>query len=62
MQGQKVLVGKLGTVRGGVIDVIDGARTYDVPLEDVVSARLVFEFGPPSRPSSSGGKKKKRKS
>ena len=53
VQGQKVLVGKLGTVRGGVIDVIDGARTYDVPLEDVVSARLVFEFGPPSRPPSS---------
>ena len=62
VQGQKVLVGKLGTVRDGVIDVIDGGRSYDVPLEDVLSARLVFEFGPASRPPSSGGKKKKRKS
>lgn len=62
VQGQKVLVGKLGTVRDGVIDVVDGGRTYEVPLDDVLSARLVFEFGPPSRPPSSGGKKKKRKS
>jgi ribosome maturation factor RimP len=60
--GQKVLVGTLGSVNGEVVDVVDGGRTYNVPLEDVLSARLVFEFGPPSRPPSSGGKKKKRKS
>jgi ribosome maturation factor RimP len=59
--GQKVLTGTLGPVKDGVVDLIDGDRSYEIPLEDVVSARLVFEFGPPSRPPSSGGKKKKRK-
>ncbi len=60
--GQKVLVGKLGPVNGDLVDVVDGGRTYNVPLDDVLSARLVFEFGPASKPQSSGGKKKKRKS
>jgi ribosome maturation factor RimP len=61
--GQKVLVGTLGAVsQEGAVDIVDGGRTHNVPLEDVLSARLVFEFGPPSRPPSSGGKKKKRKS
>jgi ribosome maturation factor RimP len=60
--GQKVLVGTLGTVKEGVVDLLDGGKTFPIPIEDVVSARLVFEFGPPSRPPSSGGKKKKRKS
>lgn len=71
--GQKVLVGVLGplkdlkdpngkTVAGKkAVDILDGSRTYEVCLEEVVSARLVFEFGPPSRPPSSGGKKKKKK-
>lgn len=61
VQGQKVLVGVLGPVNGEVIDIVDGGRTYQVPLDDVLSARLVFEFGPASKPPSSGGKKKKRK-
>jgi ribosome maturation factor RimP len=56
--GQKVLVGRLGQVREGVLSIEDGGRSYDVPLDDVVSARLVFEFGPASKP---GGPKKKRK-
>ncbi len=60
--GQKVLVGTLGAVKDGVVDVVDGERSFPVPLDDVLSARLVFEFGPASRPPSSGGKKKKRKS
>lgn len=59
--GQKVLTGILGPVKDGAVDLVDGERSYKIPLEDVVSARLVFEFGPPSRPPSSGGKKKKRK-
>ena len=62
VQGQKVLVGTIGPLNEGVVDVVDGGRSYSIPLEDVVSARLVFEFGPASRPPSSGGKKKKRKS
>lgn len=60
--GQKVLVGMLGPVDGSQLDVVDGSRTFKVPLDDVLAARLVFEFGPASKPSSSGGKKKKRKS
>jgi ribosome maturation factor RimP len=60
--GQKVITGKLGPVEGGILSVEDGAKTYPVPLEDVVQARLVFEFGPASKPGSPGGKKKKRKS
>lgn len=58
--GQKVLVGTLGAVADGKLALVDGARTYEVSLDDVVSARLVFEFGPASR-SPSGGKSKKKK-
>lgn len=65
--GQKVLVGRLGAVESGVVTVEDGTRSYPVPIEDVVAARLVFEFGPPASkpgqsPGSNGKKKKKRKS
>jgi ribosome maturation factor RimP len=61
--GQKVVVGMLGSVKDGVIDITDGDHKYEVPFDDVLQARLVFEFGPASRPPSSrGGKKKKRKS
>lgn len=65
--GQKVLVGRLGAVEGDILKLEEGVRTYDVPLDDVVTARLVFEFGPPpSKPghanaAPSHGKKKKRK-
>jgi ribosome maturation factor RimP len=62
VQGQKVVVGMLGQLNDGVLTLQDGSRSWPIPLEDVVSARLVFEFGPTSRPPSSGGKKKKRKS
>lgn len=62
--GQKVLVGKLGAVQkvdgSDVLTLEDGAKTYPVPLEDVVTARLVFEFGPTPKPVTSA-KKKKRK-
>jgi ribosome maturation factor RimP len=59
--GQKVLVGTLGEVNDGRVALTDGAKTYPVPLDEVLTARLVFEFGPASKPPSSGGKKKKRK-
>lgn len=64
--GQKVIVGKLGAVdtKSNVVQVEDGTRTYPVPIDDVVSARLVFEFGPPaSKPGQSpgSGRRKKRK-
>jgi ribosome maturation factor RimP len=60
--GQKVLVGVLGPIEKDVLTLIDGMRSYPIPLDHIVAGRLVFEFGPPSRPPSSGGKKKKRKS
>jgi ribosome maturation factor RimP len=59
--GQKVLVGTLGPVEKGVLALADGGRTYEVPLEDVQSARLVFEFGGPASKPKPGGPKKKRK-
>lgn len=58
--GQKVIVGVLGNLKDDVVEVTDGGRTFDVPMSDIISARLVFEFGPPSRPPSSGGKKKRK--
>jgi ribosome maturation factor RimP len=59
--GQKVLIGVLGAVKDKVVVVEDGGRSYDVPLDDVVSARLVFEFGGPASKPKPGGPKKKRK-
>lgn len=61
--GQKVIVGTLGAVdQDRNMAVEDGGRSYQVPLDDVVAARLVFEFGPASKPGGGSGKKKKRKS
>ena len=64
--GQKVLVGTLGEVRdenGRVtLSLTESGRTHEVPLEEILSARLVFEFGPASKPGGGSGKKKKRKS
>jgi ribosome maturation factor RimP len=44
--GQKVLVGVLGAIEGGKLRIADGGRVFEVPLADIASARLVFEFGP----------------
>ncbi len=63
--GQKVLVGKLAVLEGAVLTLEDGVKSYPVPLEDVVSAHLVFEFGLAARPGRPGAHakspKKKRK-
>ena len=61
LQLSQFIVGKLGAVDKGVLTLEDGAKSYPVPLEDVVSARLVFEFGPAPKPVNNGSKKKKRK-
>jgi len=61
ISGQKVLVGKLGPVKDGAVVLIDGEKSHRIPVDDVLAARLVFEFGPASRPPSSK-KQKKRKS
>ena len=55
VQGQKVLVGTLGEVDGGTVAVVDGSKTWNVPIDDVVSAHLVFELAPTPK---KGGKKK----
>lgn len=51
-RAQRLLVGVLGGLSGGVLRVLEGGRTHDVPLSDVESARLVFEFGAAARPVS----------
>jgi ribosome maturation factor RimP len=67
LAGQKVLVGKLAAVEGNLFTLEDGAKSFAVPLDDVVTARLVFEFGPaakPGHPAANSVKKtpkKKRK-
>lgn len=61
--GQKVVVGVLAGVDGGTVAVDDGAQRLAIPFDDILSARLVFEFGPASKPGGSKpGKKKKGKS
>jgi ribosome maturation factor RimP len=54
--GEKVVTGILGGFDGGKIKVADGHREHAIPLADVASARLVFEFGPAPKP----GKQKKK--
>lgn len=54
--GQKVVVGVIGALKDDVLDVVDGSRTFAVPLADIVSARLVFELTPAAKP----GKSKKK--
>ena len=57
--GQKVLVGILGPIEGDLLSVEDGGRTYKVPVADVVSSRLVFEFGPRPKPGQANAKPSK---
>lgn len=59
--GQKVLTGKLLSFAENVISVEDGLKTYPVPFDDVVSARLVFEFGPAPKPGGGHGPKSQKK-
>ena len=59
VRGQKVLVGILGQLRGDVLPLQDGGASYEIPFANIVSARLVFEFGPAPKPGGKPGKKKK---
>ncbi len=59
VDGQKVVTGVLTGFAEGHVLLEEGASNHRVPLLDIVSARLVFEFGPPTKP---GAGKKKRKS
>ncbi len=48
--GSKVFAGILGPVVEGKLTVTDGKRVVEVPITEIVSARLVFEFGPAPKP------------
>jgi ribosome maturation factor RimP len=47
--GQRVLVGTLEGVHGGVVRVKEGSRVHEARLDSIESARLVFEFGTDGR-------------
>jgi hypothetical protein len=46
---------------GNIITLEDGAKSYPVPFDDVVSARLVFEFGAAPKPGEHAKKSPKKK-
>ena len=48
--GEKVVTGILAGVEGGKVKVTDGQREHAIPLDQIASARLVFEFGPAPKP------------
>jgi ribosome maturation factor RimP len=52
--GQKVVVAVLGPVNGESVRLNLSGKAHDVLFQDIVSAHLVFEFGPAPKP----GKKK----
>lgn len=58
VSGQKVLIGTLGVPEGAIVPVTDGKRSYEVPLDDVEKANLVFEFGPAPKPGKKNGSRK----
>jgi ribosome maturation factor RimP len=60
VRGQKVVVGILGGVTSGKVVLKDGSQTYDIPLTDIESGRLVFEFGPAPKPGGKPGKRGQR--
>jgi len=41
----RVVNGLLSGVVGGNVQVVEGKRTHEIPLDTIESARLVFEFG-----------------
>jgi ribosome maturation factor RimP len=59
VRGQKVVVGVIGVVREDKVTIHDGSAVYEIAIADIESGRLVFEFGPASRPGKPGSKKKK---
>lgn len=54
--GQHVLRGAIDRKSDEIVTVTQDGKLYEVPLADVQSAHLVFEFGPAPKP---GGPKKK---
>lgn len=60
VDGQKVIVGVIGEVKDRCVAVVDGVKSHAVPFDDIVTARLVFEFGPSPKPGGRDQKKKKK--
>ena len=60
VSGQKVVIGIIGETKDGKTCIVDGSRTYEFPVADVSSARLVFEFGPAPKPGKKGAPTSKR--
>ena len=59
--GDKVVTGVLSGADGGKVRVVDGSRNHEISIDQIASARLVFEFGPAPKPGGSKpGKKQKR--
>ncbi|MCL2725759.1 MAG: ribosome maturation factor RimP [Polyangiaceae bacterium] len=52
VEGQKVFTGRLGPVSGGTVMLEEGDKSVAVSLDDVTSARLVFDFGPAPKPGA----------
>ncbi len=46
---QRVIVGILDGVAGEHVAVVEGSRRHEIPLSNIESARLVFEFGSTDR-------------
>ena len=65
VDGQKVLVGVLappGDVDPKTIRItIDDGRAYEISLDGIVHARLVFDFGPATKPGSRKSSKSQAK-
>ena len=62
VKGQKVLIGILGPIKGEALSLLaeDGSQTYEIALDNISAARLVFEFGPQPKPGKPGSKKKSK--
>ncbi len=55
--GQKVLVGLLGPLVDSKVTLVVDEKTFHIPLSEIASARLVFEFGPAPKPGTKPGTK-----
>jgi ribosome maturation factor RimP len=58
--GEKVVVGILAGVECGKVKVTDGSRQHAISLDQIATARLVFEFGPAPKPGKANKASKSR--
>lgn len=53
---ERVVVGTIGAVTKSAVVVVDGPRAREIPLSNIESARLVFEFGSSGRRAQAAGR------